>query len=48
MPTGIQEKEIVWQKLIKCRQKQWTSGIYKEKYCRNCEVKELCHAVLGR
>lgn len=45
--SAIQEKEVVWQKLMQCRQKQWTSGVYKEKYCQDCEVKELCHAVLG-
>ena len=47
MPA-IQEKEIVWKKLIQCKQKQWTSSLRKEKYCQDCEVKELCYAVIGK
>ena len=46
--SAIQEKEIVWQKIILCKQKQWTSGKCKDEYCKDCKIKELCYAVIGR
>lgn len=48
MTTAIQKKKVVWQKLIKCQQKQWTSGIWKEKYCKDCPYKKKCFELLGK
>ena len=36
------------QEMIQCSQAQWFSGLSKEKYCKDCESKELCFELLGR
>ena len=53
MPTA-QKKAIAYggegitQELIQCRQKQWTSGICKDRYCEGCPNKKECYELLGR
>ena len=36
------------QVMIQCRQKQWNSGLCKDKYCQDCPNKEECFELLGR
>ena len=46
--SATAEKEIVVAGMLQCKQKQWTSGVCKEKYCEKCPDKETCFEVLGR
>lgn len=54
--SAIQKKEVVWQKIIKCKQ-NLNSGIgigklneKTKRYCKNCpiKIKEACHAKGGQ
>ena len=36
------------QKMIQCRQKQWNSGLCKDRYCEGCLNKEECFELFGR
>jgi len=40
METAV---ETNCQELIQCRQKQWSSGLYKEKYCKDCKNQKNCN-----
>lgn len=52
--TGAQTKEAAHsngsrvQNMIQCRQRQWNSGLTKDKYCEGCVNKEECFEVFGR
>jgi len=34
--------------MIQCRQRQWTSGLCKDKYCEGCVDKDTCFELFGR
>ena len=36
------------QEMIQCRQKQWNSGLCKDKYCEDCKRKKECFELFGR
>lgn len=52
--AGAQTKEAARrngsrvQELIQCRQRQWTSGLCKDRYCEGCKRKKECLEILGR
>ena len=47
--SAIQEKKgLSLEEMILCKQKQWQSGVCKDKYCQDCEEKKKCYKFLGR
>jgi len=36
------------QKMLQCRQRQWNSGLCKDRYCEGCKNRQQCFELLGR
>jgi len=36
------------QEMLQCRQRQWNSGLCKDKYCEGCKNMRQCFEIFGR
>ena len=42
-----QKEESRIQEMIQCRQRQWNSGLCKDRYCEGCTNEEACFELFG-